>query len=104
MADFKEARLKIGAKLQTYCPNVYYRSPESCKMIFPAIRYEVARLPVDHADNGPYRRSTIFTITVIEQDPDMPIAERIRATMSCCRHDRTYRTGGMVHNVFTVYF
>lgn len=83
--------------------NVYFQPPESVKLKYPAIVYSRDSIVNDHADDGVYKQSLEYSITVIDADPDSELPMKI-SRLPMCRHDRHYRADNLNHNVFTLYF
>ena len=73
------------------------------EMRYPAITYSPARSETDHADNRRYRHYRVFTVTVIHDDPDNDIRDKI-AALPYCSFDRWYASDGYNHDVYTLYF
>lgn len=83
--------------------NVYYQPPESIKMQYPAIVYARANINNSFADNDVYRQSRVYTLTVIDYDPDSEIVLAV-SKLQRCRFDRHYTYNNLNHDVFTIYF
>lgn len=50
--------------------NVYYQPPANLRMKYPCICYERTKIRNRDADNGVYRQTIHYTVTVIDQKPD----------------------------------
>lgn len=83
--------------------NVYFQPPESRKMGYPCILYERSGARTDSADNLGYRRLNRYTVTVIDEDPDSAIPEKVSG-LRYCAFDRRYKADRLNHDVFTLYF
>lgn len=83
--------------------HVYYQPPESVKMVYPSIVYARNSINNKFADNSVYKRMTGYSITVIDEDPDSEIVERI-AQLPMCRFDRHFVSDNLNHDVFTIYY
>ena len=83
--------------------NVYFQPPESIKMNYPAIVYSRSDMKNDFADNKVYMHSHVYTITVIDKDPDSAVIEKI-AELPHCKFNRNFKSGNLNHDVFTLYF
>lgn len=82
--------------------HVYYQPPESVKMIYPAIRYERARVDNWHANNKPYLHAVGYELIVIDKDPDSKIVDYI-SKLPMCRWNRHYTANNLNHDVFIIY-
>lgn len=69
----------------------------------PAIMYEPAKPFVQHADNVKYKTEKGYLVTVIDRDPDSPIADAVEA-LPFTTFDRGFRANGLNHFVFNLYF
>lgn len=83
--------------------NVYFQPPDSIQMKYPAIRYELAEIQNNFADNQVYSQNRAYTITVIDKNPDSTIVDKF-AIFPKCRFNRTYPASGLNHTVFTLYY
>ena len=83
--------------------NVYYQPPESVKMKYPAIVYSKTDIRNIFADNEVYMQSHAYLITVIDEDPDSEVAEKI-SDLPTCRFNRHFNTDNLNHYVFRLYF
>ena len=83
--------------------NVYYQTPESIKMKYPAIRYSRDDILTEHANNNPYIQTTAYQVVVIDEDPDSEIVERVKRLPNCS-FDRHYAADNLNHDVFIIYY
>ena len=82
--------------------NVYFQPPESLKLKYPAIVYElnvVRNLSADNKSN--YKLDTSYKVTLIEHDPDSEIMLDI-FKIPMCKFDSQYVADNLIHNVFTI--
>lgn len=82
---------------------VYYQPPESIKLVYPCIVYYRSSLRTTYANNSPYSLQKLYTITLIEKDPDSSLSEEI-LRLATSKHDRSYTVNNLYHNVFTLFF
>ena len=83
--------------------HVYYQPPESIKLIYPCIIYELADIDTRSADDTHYIRHHLYNITVISRDPDNTIAESI-LRLKLTRFDRRYVIDNLYHDVLSIYY
>lgn len=81
--------------------HVYFQPPASKKMEYPAIRYSRYDIENTPADNGPYKRSYFYQLTVIDRDPDSEIVHKV-SKLPMCVYDRHYASDDLNHDVFTI--
>lgn len=83
--------------------NVYFQPPETVKMEYPCIIYNVNSADTRFADNIPYSRKKQYQVTVIDPDPDSVIPDLI-AQLPMCVFNRHYTYDNLNHDVFNLYF
>lgn len=83
--------------------NVYFQPPESLKLKYPCIVYDLSDIPTEKANNGTYLKYKRYTVTVIDEDPDSEIPEKVLA-LPYCSFDRPYKSDNLNHSVLTLYF
>ena len=83
--------------------NVYFQPPESFKLKYPCILFELSDIWVDHADDDIYRKFKQYMITAIDKDPDSGLPDKIN-DLKYCEMDRFYVSNNLNHWVFTLYF
>lgn len=82
--------------------NAYFQPPESVKMKYPAIVYSRENIENRNANDSVYIQSPVYNITVIDEDPDSEIVEKV-SRLPMCRFDRHYKSDNLNHDVFTIY-
>lgn len=83
--------------------NVYYSPPESVKIKYPAIVYSRSDIDNKFANDSVYKQSHVYSITVIDDDPDSEIVERM-SSIPKCKFDRHFVSDNLNHDVFTLYY
>lgn len=83
--------------------NVYFQPPESFKLNYPCIVYELSRRNQRRADNRLYTLTSGYTVTYISSNPDDSFPERL-AALEKCSFDRRFVSDGLYHDVFTLYY
>ena len=83
--------------------NVYYQPPESLKMKYPAIRYELSTIDSRNADNIKYSKNNRYEITVIDRLPDNEVISKI-LDLPYSSYDRRYQSDNLNHDVITLYY
>ena len=98
------SRLLLHEKLKSILGNnnVYFQPPPSVKMNYPAIKYNLADIRTDAADNiNWYKKVNRYTVTLIHKDPDNTIKDAL--VENNFAFDRFYATDGLNHYVFTYF-
>lgn len=100
MAD----RLELQSTLEEILGSeeVYFQPPESIKMAYPAIVYELADVNAKHANNLIYIRCTGFKITLMDRDPDSEFVSKI-LELPRCKFNTFFTSDNLNHFVFTIY-
>lgn len=98
-----QKRFDIQTLLEELCPNVYFQPPANIQMQYPCIRYERDTGVTLFADDHPYRYSKRYLVTVIDQDPDSPIPDKVAALPSST-FNRFYTADNLNHDVFNIFF
>ena len=88
---------KLGSR------NVYFQTPESMKMKYPAIRYSLANIDVNQANNKKYKQLKSYEIRLIDSDPDSLYFDAI-LDFQYCSFDRMYTADNLNHFIFTLYY
>lgn len=99
------SRLELQTLLESLLGsrNVYFQSPASVMMKYPAIVYSVDDIENTHANNGVYAQMKAYSITIIDEDPDSELIDKI-SRLPLCAFDRHYVADNLNHDVFTLYF
>ena len=83
--------------------HVYFQPPSSVKMVYPAIVYSRNSIGNDFANDLVYKQSLGYTVTVIDEDPDSNVVEKI-SRLPMCRFDRHFTSDNLNHDVFTIFY
>ena len=78
--------------------NVYYNPPESQKLNFPCIVYNLSYIEQIHADNIKYIDYTTYKITVVSKNPDHPAIRSI-LDIPMTKFSANYVKNGFYHCV-----
>ncbi|NLD46402.1 MAG: hypothetical protein GX660_04285 [Clostridiaceae bacterium] len=81
--------------------NVYFQPPASLNISYPAIVYSLDDIPSKYADDGVYFSRKKYLLTVIDEDPDNDIIEKIK-NLPTCRFSRHFKSDNLNHYVFTI--
>lgn len=105
MTAIEQRRLDLQNVLENILGsrNVYFQPPESVRMEYPAIVYSRDDIEDIHANNDNYKRMFVFTVTVIDADPDSEIVEKV-ANMKYCSFNRHFTKDDLNHDIFRLYF
>lgn len=98
-------RLELDALLKSILgtPFTYFQPPETVKMHYPCIRYELSTYDVAHADNGKYKTKKRYAVTYIDTNPDSLIPDQL-LKLPYCSFSRFYKAANLNHWVFDLYY
>jgi len=88
---------------ETMTGKVYFQPPNNLSMVYPAIVYERETSRSQFADNLPFANTKRYTVTVITEDVDSDIPDKV-AALPMSTHNRFFISGQLNHDVFNVYF
>ena len=98
-------RLKLQTLLEELLGsrNVYFQPPASIKMKYPAIVYGLEDIENAFANDRVYLSKRKYLITVIDEDPDSEIVEKV-SQLPACRFNRHFESDNLNHDVFILEF
>lgn len=103
-------RLELHAELQRIlvelgggkAKDVYYQPPESVKMEYPAIVYELGRIDPTSANNNYIHKKTQYQITFITKNPDSQLIDAFLDQIQFCSFSRSFKSENLNHYVYNV--
>lgn len=102
----KKHRLKLHEELCEIIGSkdrCYYDPPSHMK--FPCIKYDDSGLEVNYGDNIRYHSRRLWTVTIIDPDPDSPYPDALLERFpNLCRKDREFAADGLHHFVYRLYY
>ena len=96
-------RLQLQSLLESMTAHVYFQPPENTKIQYPCIIYHRDFADTEHADNGPYRHTFRYMLTIIDQNPDSDLPRKV-AMLPMCLYNRFFIADNLNHDVYTLYF
>lgn len=82
---------------------VHFQPPSNIEMTYPAIVYSRQYGQTTHADNTPYQRNKHYQATVIDRNPDSPVAEAVE-DLPYVSFERGFKANNLNHSIFNIYF
>lgn len=98
-----DSRVAFNNFLKTITPNVYFQPPSNITIQYPAIIYSRKDIEKLRASNKTYQMNTAYDVTVVDRNPDSPIAEQLMK-LDYCEFDRQFITDGLNHITFKIYY
>ena len=84
--------------------NVYFQPPESVKMKYDAIVYNLSDIRTNYADDRLYKKDKSYELTVISRNPDNNIAENLLNHFEYIRFDRRFINDNLYHDALTLFY
>lgn len=100
------SRIEFDSKLREALgsSNVYFQPPESVKLKYPCIIYELSKLDARHADNKVYKKDVAYDVTIITKDPEFFLIDGILDLFPMIRFNRPYMADNLNHYNYTIYY
>ena len=96
-------RLQLQSLLEEITEHVYFQPPTNLQLQYPCIKYERDAADSVFANNGSYRYTKRYMVTVIDRNPDSALPDQV-AVLPMCTFDRHYTADDLNHDVFNVFF
>ena len=84
--------------------NVYFNPPASVRMSFPCIVYSKSSPNINRANDKIYKNTNRYEATVIYDDPDSDIPDRLLCHFQMCSIDDYYTADNRNHAKLTIYY
>lgn len=84
--------------------SIYFQPPNGTKINYPCIVYNFETADSLYADNGTYRYTKRYQITVITRDPDCELPHEIVRHFPMCRMDRAFVRDNLHHTDIVLYY
>ena len=72
-------------------------------MEYPCIVYSKDAEATRYADDLPYSRTARYQVTVIDEDPDSELPDKV-GNLPLCSFEQHFVVDNLHHNVFSLYF
>lgn len=82
----------------------YFEPPADIEMIYPCIVYNYTNDLDVFADNMHYQSAQRYTVTVIDEDPDSKIPNRLKNRLPYCTSDRNFKSDSLSNFVHTLFY
>jgi hypothetical protein len=96
-------RLLLHQILEAFTENVYFQPPSNIQLKYPCIIYKRDFADTKFADDKPYNHTKRYMITIIDQNPDSDIPDKV-ASMPMSLFNRFYTADNLNHDVYSVFF
>jgi len=92
MGELPEQKLKV-----------YFKPKPKLKLTYPCIIYARDDTRSIFANNAPYSHTNRYQVTVITDDPDSPIPDKV-AALKMTTFLRQFQTDELYHDIYSLYF
>lgn len=82
----------------------YFQPPESVKLAYPCIIYNLGSGDTRFADDKPYTFKRRYQVTIVGRDPDTPLVETMALRFPSCVYERRFLADNLYHDVFELYY
>lgn len=98
-------RIKLQSLLEEVLGsrNVYFQPPESLKMRYPAIVYELEGNLGLFSGGKHYLSRRRYSLTAIDEDPDSILFDKLKQ-LEYCTFDRQFTSDNLNHYTFTIFY
>lgn len=93
-------------ELETLLGSEYacYQAPDTRKMQYPAIRYELKKIDSKYANNKRYLRASGYKVVLLTWQVDDPLIYKIMDTFTMCEYVSHYTVDNLHHHEFIIYY
>jgi len=102
MKTWSQLREVLAEIMDPY--DVYYQPPENLKMSYPCIVFENSNALTQFADNKPYVATKRYSVTLMCKTANNDQYKDKLLMLPMCTFDREFKTNGIVHSVFNIYY
>ena len=105
MAQKNDRRIELHAIFEQLLGSrhVYFQPPESVRLAYPCIIYNMDQYYTRHADNIGYLGQKRYFVNVISKDPDYQLVDEM-VKLPLCSFNRFYTADNLNHWVFELYY
>lgn len=83
----------------------YFEPPTNTQLDYPCIVYKLRGHDSDFADNIRYTKRRVYTVTIIDEDPDTEIPDKLEEMFPYCSMDTPpFVVDGLHHYTYTLYY
>lgn len=83
--------------------HVYFQPPETVRLVYPCIVYNLDRYFIAKADNKTYLGRKRYFVNIISKDPDYPLVDKM-LELPLCSFNRHYTADNLNHWALELYY
>lgn len=100
-----QQRLDFHSKLEEVTGlKAYFQPPESKRIVYPCIVYNVTAINLIHADDTKYIKKRRYEVTVIDRDPDSLYYQKLIDAFDYVSWNRFFINDGLNHWALTIFY
>lgn len=84
-------------------PYVYFQPPSGHEMDYPCIIYRLAKMDGVHANDKRYLNTRRYLVTVVDEDPDSELPDKIFKLPYCAFEDH-FVVDNLNHYIYSLYY
>lgn len=98
-------RLELHQKLCEFLESnhVYFQPPETVRLSYPCIIYNLDNFDVKRANNKLYLGKDRYAVTIISKDPDFPNVREL-LKWELCSFNRFFTSDNLNHWTYEIYY
>lgn len=104
--SLEESRINLHNEFEAKLgiTNRYFQLPESIKLKYPCILYEMYRVNQRFADDRNYRMMPCYSVTIIDRTTNIDWVKKMLESFKYCSLERVYNADNLVHYSFVLYY
>lgn len=98
------SRIQLNYELSKFHTNVYFQPPANIKMDYPCIVYRKTDKRNEYGNDKIYLSRQQYSITVIEKDPDSPVADNMERYFTHTAITDYYTADNLHHTILKLFY
>ena len=101
-----DRRIELQNKLEEVLGSnkVYFRPPESIKLSYPCLVYNLRDGDARFADNAVYKFTRAYDVQLIHKTADTDLIEALMMAFPYIRFESSFRFDNLIHENFVLYY
>ena len=97
-------RTDVHEILTKLCDNVYYQPPSNIQLTYPCIIYRKTGVVDLKAGNTLFHRYTVYTLTLIDRNPDTTLIEEVEKHFPHTQQTQPYSIDNLHHQTLIIHY
>lgn len=95
-------RLELHNEILKMIPNAYFQPPSNLQLKYPCIVYRKVPSWKEYGNNNIYIKKQGYQLTLIETNPDSPVADEIEEHFDYCSITQNYVVDSLHHTTINL--